>query len=136
MIEWTKMVKVYKKFLQSFVVIGVMLATAFISYSYGRSHRETEIASVKAKVIEGVATEELTAIYNLLSAAAFTNRVNMNLAAQNQIIISLTLRETKDCLLIFTCDECWKEFSYMVENMPKMDPPNEVFFDTFLSSVL
>ena len=130
MIEWAKMVKVYKKFLQSFVVIGVMFATAFISYSYGRAQREIEIAALKAEVIEGVATEELEAIYNLLSAAAFTNRANMNLAAKtNHYITHPQGRDGRPPNV--ACEECWQEFSYVVENMPKMDPPNEAYFDSF-----
>ena len=120
------MISGYNNFLRLLIVLLLMTA----SYCFGRVQQDSDIANLTAEATEGLANEEIKAIYELLSASAFTSRANMNLAAKTNHYI--THPQGRDGRPPNTaCDECWQEFAYVVENMPKMDPPNEAYFDAF-----
>ena len=116
----------YNNLLRLLIVLLLMTA----SYCFGRVQRDSDIANLTAEVTEGLANQEIKAIYELLSASAFTSRANMNLAAKTNHYIPHP--QGRDGRPPHTaCDECSQEFAYVVENMPKMDPPNEAYFDAF-----
>ena len=72
------MISGYNSFLRLLIVLLLMTA----SYCFGRVQQDSDIANLTAEVTEGVANKEIKAIYELLSASAFTARANMNLAAK------------------------------------------------------
>ena len=126
MVNLNRWIEGYNNVLRLLIVLLLMTA----SYCFGRVQKDSDIANLTAEVTEGLANEEIKAIYELLSASAFTARANMNLAAKTNHYI--THPQGRDGRPPNTaCEECWQEFSYVVENMPKMDPPNEAYFDSF-----
>ena len=78
------MISGYNNFLRLLIVLLLMTA----SYCFGRVQQDSDIANLTAEATEGLANEEIKAIYELLSESDFTSRANMNLAAKTNHYIT------------------------------------------------
>lgn len=108
-----------KVMLKWITIIVAVLGLYMGGYFYGKSI-----------TVEQTSKEELTSIYRLLSAAAFTNRACMGLSAKTNHYIT---HNHKDAQWLDTnqCKECMNHIEYLVTNMPKLDRRNEAYFDIF-----
>jgi len=84
----------------------------------------------KQLTLEEAHEEELNSIYQLLGAAAFTQRTNMNMSIKTNHYLTHPKGQhgQKPDL---TCEECWKGFEHLVQNMPPMPGGNGTYWDTF-----
>lgn len=77
-----------------------------------------------AEVYDDKYKEELDAIYELLSAQAFSIRTNMNLSLKTNHYLTHEFSEQ-------LCPDCLAHYEYLVENMPEMPERDQVWFDFF-----
>ena len=73
--------------------------------------------------------EELDAIYELLSAQAFTLRSNMNLSLETNHYLTHEFHKA-------LCPDCIKHYEYIVEKMPHMPERDQVWFEFFNKSLI
>lgn len=73
--------------------------------------------------------EELDAIYELLSAQAFTLRSNMNLSLDTNHYLTHEFHKV-------LCPDCVKHYEYIVEKMPPMPERDQVWFEFFNKSLV
>ena len=81
------------------------------------------------KVYEDIYREELDAIYELLSAQAFTLRSNMNLSLDTNHYLTHEFHKV-------LCPDCVKHYEYIVEKMPPMPERDQVWFEFFNKSLV
>jgi len=108
----------------------VLMTIAFTAQSFVLLTGQEDITS-KQLTLEEAHEEELNSIYQLLGAAAFTNRTNMNLASKTNHYITHDkgqLGHKPDV----ACEECWKHFEHVVTKMPELPQDgNGSYFDSF-----
>ena len=68
--------------------------------------------------------KELDAVYELLSAQAFSIRANMNLSLRTNHYLTHEFHEK-------LCPDCIEHYKYIVEKMPEMPERDEVWFEFF-----
>ena len=68
--------------------------------------------------------EELDAVYELLSAQAFSIRANMNLSLKTNHYLTHEFHEK-------LCPDCIEHYKYIVEKMPEMPERDQVWFEFF-----
>ena len=68
--------------------------------------------------------KELDAVYELLSAQAFSIRANMNLSLKTNHYLTHEFHEK-------LCPDCIEHYQYIVEKMPEMPERDQVWFEFF-----
>ena len=115
-----------------FIFTAAISVTA--GYFYGSLERtridSERVAQEQQAAFEEASTEELNSIYRLLTAAAFTNRTNMNLSAKTNHYITHPQGKEGHRPSV-ACDQCWEHLENVVKNMPQMDDANEAYFKAF-----
>jgi len=86
----------------------------------------TEISNEKqiTQAYEEKYREELDAVYELLSAQAFSIRANMNLSLKTNHYLTHEFHEK-------LCPDCIEHYQYIVEKMPEMPERDQVWFEFF-----
>ena len=92
--------------------------------SFGDYRAEKLTKEQIAEMYEEQYREELDAIYELLSAQAFTLRSNMNLSLETNHYLTHEFHKV-------LCPDCVKHYEYIVEKMPPMPERDQVWFDYF-----
>jgi hypothetical protein len=68
--------------------------------------------------------KELDAVYELLSAQAFSIRTNMNLSLKTNHYLTHEFHKK-------LCPDCIEHYQYIVEKMPPMPERDQIWFDYF-----
>ena len=107
----------------------ILMTAAFTTQSFVLFHNQEEMKN-KQLTLEQSHEEELDSIYQLLAAAAFTQRTNMNLSVKTNHYLTHPKGQHGEKPNL-TCEECWKGFEQLVKNMPPMPGGNGVYWDHF-----
>ena len=124
------------KEVKALFVMLILMVAAFTAQSGMLIHNQGEIQDNqvliqdKQRTLEESHEEELNSIYQLLAAAAFTNRTNMNLASKTNHYITHPKGQLGEGPSV-ACEECWKHFEDIATNMPTLPPANEAYYDAF-----
>ena len=92
--------------------------------SFGDYRAEKLTKEQIAEMYEEQYREELDAVYELLSAQAFSIRSNMNLSLKTNHYLTHEFHET-------LCPDCIEHYKYIVEKMPEMPERDETWFNYF-----
>jgi hypothetical protein len=87
-----------------------------------RAEKKTEEQITQA--YEEQYRKELDAVYELLSAQAFSIRANMNLSLKTNHYLTHEFHEK-------LCPDCIEHYKYIVEKMPEMPERDQAWFEFF-----
>lgn len=87
-----------------------------------RADRKTE--EQITEMYEEQYKKELDAVYELLSAQAFSIRTNMNLSLKTNHYLTHEFHKK-------LCPDCIEHYQYIVEKMPPMPERDQIWFDYF-----
>jgi enamine deaminase RidA (YjgF/YER057c/UK114 family) len=104
--------------------IAIMILCFLTGTMFGRVIGQKANVEQAAEVYDDKYKEELDAIYELLSAQAFSIRTNMNLSLKTNHYLTHEFSEQ-------LCPDCLVHYEYLVENMPEMPERDQVWFDFF-----